>query len=133
MAYTAMSRGLPPLGPVPGLLPWWAVLAGRTDRRAARAFAARLEPAFDGWRSLGGERVRVELALTLPPRLARRLDRRSQRFTRWTSAAIRWAAGNAPSWSGLSRGAVGIRVDFVPGAPRWGEAILSVDLGPERE
>jgi hypothetical protein len=127
MAYTAPSRQLPKLGPVPGLLVPGAFLVGWTDRRAARALAARLAPAFDGWRGAHDARVeRVELCLTLPPRLRHRMAVRERRFTRWVSLALRWAAADATGH--LPRSAVAITVTYAYGAARWGEAMVRLEF-----
>lgn len=129
MAYIAVSRGLPPLGPLPGLLAPGAFLVGRTNRRAARALAARLAPAFEGWRSGAAFEPRVELALTLPPRLARRVERRETVLRFWLSLAIRWGAPGPA----LSRSAIAIRIEYAPSVGRWGEAMLNIEYAAEHE
>lgn len=132
MDYTALSQPASSLGPVPGLLPAWAPLVGWTNRRAARAFALRLVPVFDGWRSLDPLRARVELRLTLPVRLRRRATWREHSFRHWVSLAVRWAAGGLFPY-GLARSAITITVDYAYGVPRWGEALVNVELSDQHE
>lgn len=120
--YNAATATLPAIGPVPGLLPWWGFLAGHSNAAAVRAYTRQLTPALNRWRT-GDQALMIELALTLPSRLAPRVRRRESDMRRWLGAAVLLAAGATGARIG-SFEPVTVTVTYDPHVTGWGEAAV---------
>jgi hypothetical protein len=118
--YNAAAAHLPTIGPVPGLIPWWGFLAGHSNATAARSYMRQLTPAFNRWRT-GDPELMIELALTLPYRLAPRVRRHEADMRRWLGAAVLLAAG---ATGPRPFGPVTITVTYDPHVTGWGEAAV---------
>lgn len=120
--YNAAAVVLTASCPVPGLIPWWGFLVGHSNATAVRTYMRQLTPGLNRWRT-GDHELMIELALTLPYRLAPRVRRHEADMRRWLGAAVRLAVGA----DGARLDAfepVTVTVTYDPHVTGWGAAVV---------